>query len=301
MKVLVTGVGGGVGQSILKCLNPKKYEVHAADCNPLSAGFHFRNVSKFVALPHSSEKDYIPKLNEYIEKNKISIVLVGGDGELKVLSQKRDKIACKVIISDYNTTMVSLHKRLTSNFCIDNNITHPVLYHKFVPSFPVIVKPEFGWASNDVFTCNNEKELAVIKIYMKSKGIRYIVQKKIEGREITIGAVKTNGKLNGIIMMKREIYKGTSYRVKTITDKRVYDFVKDVCDKYDFEGPCNFQLLDDGKDVYLMEINCRFSGCTYFRSLCGFNDVDQLIDYYTKNKKINFEKIKHRIDRKSVV
>lgn len=299
VRVLVTGVGGGVGQSILKCLNPKKYEVHAADCNLLSAGFHFKNVSKYVVLPHSSDDEYIPKLNEYVSKNKINIICVGGDGELEVLSEKVDLIGCRIIVSNHDSVMVSLDKQKTSDFCLENNINHPVLFGvnnpEFIHALPVVVKPRFGFASNDVFTCNDERELSVIKTYMKSKGIKFIVQQKIEGREITVGAVKTKGKLNGIIMMEREIYKGTSYRVRTINDVRVRKFVLDVCRKYDFEGPCNIQLLDDGKDIYLMEINCRFSGCTYFRSKCGFNDVEQLIDYYTHGKKISFEKIKHKM------
>jgi carbamoyl-phosphate synthase large subunit len=288
VRVLVTGVGGGVGQSILKCLYRKDFEVHAADCNPLSAGFHFKNVHKFVVLPHSSDNNYIPKLNEYIKKNKIDIVCIGGDGELKELSNTFGK--CRIIISSEDSVNISLDKGLTHAFCAERNIRYPV-----IGGYPIIIKPRFGYASNDVFVCNSNDETNAVIGYFHSKDIPYVMEKKINGKEITVGAVKTNGKLNGIIMMEREIYKGTSYRVKTITDKRILKFVLVVCNKYDFEGPCNFQLLDDGKDVYLMEINCRFSGCTYFRHQCGFNDVEQLIDYYTKKKKIVFPKIKHKM------
>jgi len=292
IRVLVTGVGGGVGQSILKCLYKKNYEVHAADCNPCSAGFHFKNVSKFVVLPHSSDDDYIEELNKYVKKNKINIICIGGDGELERLSENKELVGCKAIVSNPDVVGISLDKQKTSDFCIENNINHPTSNPR---SYPVIAKPRFGYASNDVFPCYNDAEFSAAKQYMESKRIDYIVQKKIMGREITCGAVKVNGKLNGIIMMEREIYKGTSYRVKTISDECIMKFVIDVCKKYDFEGPCNIQLLDDGKNIYLMEINCRFSGCTFFRSLCGFNDVEQLIEHYIHKKKIIFDKPKHKM------
>ena len=58
--VLVTGVGGGAGQSILKALNLGNYNVIAADSSALGAGLYFGNKSYLV--PNANEESYVPEI-----------------------------------------------------------------------------------------------------------------------------------------------------------------------------------------------------------------------------------------------
>ena len=51
------------------------------------------------------------------------------------------------------------------------------------------------------------------------------------------------------------------------------DTLEKLCNSLRPQGPCNFQLkLQDGR-VRVFEINARFSGTTFLRKLCGFDEV----------------------------
>ena len=301
VNVLVTAVGGGVGQGILKSLtnsnNQDKYVIHTADSNPNSAGFFFQDVHHTVVLPLASdEKKYVTQLTKYIKKHKIDVVLIGSDCELEILSKIKDdvydKFKCTIIVSNSTNIDISRDKNLTRLFCNANHIKQPSKY-----GFPLVVKPVFGSSSKDVFVCDTLKQSWLIKEYLTSKNIPYLTQKHIKGREITCCVVYVDKHLKGVICMEREIYKGVSYRTKIIRDERVIDFIYDIAEKYEFEGPCNFQVIDDGKDIYLIEINCRFSGTTGLRNSCGFNSIDQLIDYYVYGKDINIARLNSYKDK----
>lgn len=291
VNVLVTGVGGGVGQAILQCLNPLRHNIFVADCNPCSAGLNIYRSSKKIILPKAiNEKEYIESIYKNIKKYNLDCILVGGDLELEVLAKYKDKIYsdtyCDVIVSDSEIIEIANDKLKTAKFCLENKINHPITvnsyeFYKFpIRKLPVIVKPTKGYSSNNVFTCNSSFELYKIKEYLDSKKIEFIIQQKINGREITCEVVKDiDNNIKGIICLERDIYKGVSYRTKVVKDKDVIDFVRNLAEKYKFDYVCNFQLIQDvaTKKIYLMEINCRFSGTTHIRNKCGFDNVNQII------------------------
>lgn len=282
VKVMVTEVGGGVGQGILKQLIRDKercgYKIYAADSNPLAAGLYFEGVDKCAILP-IVDMDYIPHLTRQINVNKIDILIPGGDIELQILSDNKRHIekttGCKVLVCNSDLINMAMDKHKTYLWCDKNYINYPT---NFPMKYPLFIKPQIGWASNDTFTVDKPQELEAIHSYFRSKKVDVLTQNKIKGREITCEVVKTN-RVNGIICMEREIKKGTTYRCHVIRDKKVYAFVKLIANMLDFVGAINIQLLDDGKELYLMEINSRFSGTTGIRNALGFNSIEQMIRF----------------------
>lgn len=295
VRVLVTEVGGGVGQGILKQLirdkKRLKYEIYAADSNPLAAGLYFKGVDRALILPEV-ERQYIPNLIRNLNKHKINVLIPGGDIELQILADNKHMIEkrtdCKILVHTSEFVDMCMDKYKTYQWCEQNNINYPP---NFPLEYPLIIKPQKGWASNNTFTVDSPKELEGILIYLREKKIDYLIQNKIRGREITCEVVKTFGKINGIICMEREIKRGTTYRCHVIRDKGVYDFVRDAAKKLRFGGAINIQLLDDGKELYLMEINSRFSGTTGLRNQLGFNSIEQMINLAVKFKPIDEKRL----------
>ena len=56
IRVLVTGVGSGIGQSILKCFQDSDYKVVGADADPLAAGLYA--VPKSYRIPLATLKNW---------------------------------------------------------------------------------------------------------------------------------------------------------------------------------------------------------------------------------------------------
>jgi carbamoyl-phosphate synthase large subunit len=295
VNVMVTQTGGGVGQGILKqIIRDKKrchYKIFAADSNYQAAGLYFEGVDKAIILP-TIDRNYIHTLIIDITMNKIDILIPGGDIELTILSENKEYIEsitkCKVLVLNQNIVELAIDKHKAYQWCENNGIAYPP---NFPLNYPLIIKPRIGWASNDVFVVNNPKELECIHSYFRSRNVDVLTQNKISGREITVEVVKTKGKVNGIIMMEREIKKGTTYRCHVIKDVRVKKFVINVSKELDFDGALNMQLLDDGKELYLMEINSRFSGTTGIRNALGFNSIEQMINYTLKGIPIDEKRL----------
>lgn len=294
--VMVTEAGGGVGQGVLKQLIRDKlrceYRICAADSNPLATGLFFDGVDKKIILPKVDDKNYISKLIYHIKHNKIQVLIPGGDIELSILARYNWfiwlKTKCHVLIVNEWLVGLGMDKDKTYDWCEKNGINYPP---NFPVKYPLIIKPQAGWASNDTFTVNTPKELEAIHSYFRARKIDVLTQNKIKGREITCEVVKTTGKINGIICMEREIKKGTTYRCRVIREKRVTSFVREIAEKLDFAGAINIQILDDGKKLYLMEINSRFSGTTGIRNKLGFNSIEQMIDYTVEGKPIDEKRL----------
>jgi carbamoyl-phosphate synthase large subunit len=71
--IIVTGVGGGVGQSLLKALQDSTYRVIAVDAEPLAVGLHVSE--KSYVGKYASDPGYISRLLEIAKKEKARIEL----------------------------------------------------------------------------------------------------------------------------------------------------------------------------------------------------------------------------------
>ena len=107
--------------------------------------------------------------------------------------------------------------------------------------------------------------------------------------EYTCTVVKYGEILSDVMIFRRELRSGDTYKAKPIKSKKISEYISKVARKLDFHGPCNFQLRMDVNDIpKIFEINCRFSGTTPFCSQVGFNPLefylktDLQIDYSYK-------------------
>src|SRR5260370_36251701 len=86
--ILVTGVGGGVGQSIIKSFQGTDYQVVAADSFPLADGLY--TARKSFQIPVAWAPEYIDRLLEICRSEGVRLLFSGLDEELPFLSAARD-------------------------------------------------------------------------------------------------------------------------------------------------------------------------------------------------------------------
>ncbi len=63
-------------------------------------------------------------------------------------------------------------------------------------------------------------------------------------------------------------------------------FCEKVASALGSTGPLNIQCRKDGEDIYVFEINPRFSGTTSMRALCGYNEPETLIRKHLLKEKM---------------
>ena len=281
--ILVTGVGGGVGQSILKSLQGGPYRVIAADGEPLAAGLYCAD--KGYLIPYAAKPGFIERLIEISQAEGCQILFPGLDAELPVLAAARDRFkqaGITAVVSDPNVVEICDDKLLTAQFLEKHGFpspaTVPLSQADGFSAFPAVLKPRKGGArSHGVFVVKDAKELE-----QRAKSLNvanYVVQQQIQGDEFTCGSVNFEGTCYGAIVMRRILRDGDTYKAFVVKDKTITDFVIAAAQALKPFGGCNFQLrMQDGKP-HVFEFNARCSGTTYCRTLAGFNEPLMIANY----------------------
>ena len=296
MNVVVTGVGGGVGQSIIKSLQNTEYNVIGTDSEILGMGLYA--VKKSYLGFYANHPKFIDRIIEICKKEKSRIVFPGLDAELIPLSNNIEKLKANDIIpivSDSKVIKIADDKLETVKFLRRNNFPYIKTYllkdYTFKLDFPVILKPQKGGArSVGTFLANDKREFDK---YITNININnYIVQEYIQGVEYTCGAVSFGSDCVGVILMKRQLRCGDTYKAFIIKDEKLSDFVKNITNILKPFGACNIQLRVRDKIPYIFEINARCSGTTASRVLAGFNEPKMICDYIFKGIDNPYFKIK---------
>ena len=286
----ITGVGGGVGQSILKAMYNTNYKLIALDGELLSSGLYASPTSYII--PYANSTEYIIKLIEICKTEKINILFPGLDAELMPLSINRDKfleIGTNVIVSNKHVIEISDDKLLLAKELNKIGINTPLTKNlKDVNikefAFPVIIKQMIGGArSKNIFLIKSNKEFLDFQENNIEIQDKFIVQEYIEGDEYTCGSITLNDNLSGIIIMRRILRDGDTYKCFVEKNEVIEETIRTLLKSIKPYGACNIQLRMKNKIPYIFEINARCSGTTAARALSGFNEPLMITDYFLKN------------------
>ena len=96
INVLVTGIGGGVGQSIIKALQGTQYRVVGVDSEKLATGAYAVPIA-YMGY-YARDPNYIKRLFEIACDEKCKLVFVGHDVELNPISEHIEKFRSRGII-----------------------------------------------------------------------------------------------------------------------------------------------------------------------------------------------------------
>lgn len=282
--ILVTGVGGGVGQSVCKSLQDSGYRVVGADLSPEAAGLYAVDVAHLV--PRTQSPDYIDRILEICREEGVSLVFPGLEPDLFAISEGAARLRAAGIIpvvSDMSIIRLCDNKLLTAQFLSDHGFFAPrtvQLEAGVFPDLPLpfVCKPKTGGArSIGVFVVKDKAELEFRIGRIDPQN--YIAQEYIEGEEYTCGSVNFEGRCFGTIVMRRTLRDGDTYKAFVEDDPALSSYLTRVAEALRPFGACNFQLRKRGGDPYIFEINARCSGTTGARSLAGFNEPKMIADY----------------------
>jgi hypothetical protein len=305
----ITGTGSLVGQAIIKSIKKSSFK------NELLIGMDYFSdtigsfwVDKNYVLPDIlnksiKEKDWIENIINIINVEKINILFIGVDFELRLFAKYKlyieNNTSCIVIVSDEKTIQIADDKYETYKFLKENGLYYPKTYlkedikiainNKDV-TFPLIIKPRNGYRSINVFIVSNLKELnekleiipnPIIQEYIGSKDTEY-----------TCGVIVLDNKVKESISLRRDLRDGNTINTYFNINypKIIKKYIENISSKLNQFGVCNFQLrLDSDGLPKLFEINARHSGTTYIRALYGFNEVEYILEYLLKNREISFK------------
>jgi len=178
--------------------------------------------------------------------------------------------------------------------------------------FKIVVKPNLGAGSDDVFMCNSVEEVktAFFKINgsINSLGIKndgVLIQEFLQGKEYVIDTMSRNGHHKIIAMWEYDkrpangrfnVYFGTKpHAVNGEVQHSLKDYVMSVLDALEVHnGPGHAEVIMTKTGPCLVEIGCRCHGgnASWYnvaREFAGHDQLNAVVDGFTSEE--NFRKI----------
>lgn len=278
LKILVTGCGGDIGQSIGKILKSKNQlfeEVIGADLHTDHAGkFIF---DKCAVLPRCNADNYQKKVLEIISRYKIDAVIPIAEPELRYLTKNQyndDFFGVPVIMANITSRKIGFDKMATADFLSSQGLPFPKTFDILSNDnflYPVLIKSKDGSGSKSIHIVNTKEELSVYKrIYPD-----FIVQELLndEEGEFTCGLFRSEeGEIRDIILRRKLMGGFSGFGIRE-EHTEISQFLHHLAILLNLRGSINVQLRMVKNKPYVFEINPRFSSTVLFRHLMGFEDV----------------------------
>ncbi len=291
--VLITGIGGNIGQGILKSLRAGKrsYYIVGIDMEPLSAGFSL--VDSYYKTPRTGDPAFMCELERIARKEKLEAIYVCSPAELEFFSRHKKKLEQEldlaVLVNSLNVVYIGSDKLKTANFLCEAGMPYPEtvlatdedgLNQMIVKyGFPLFVKPAQGFTSKNVFMVHSREEVIAVRTLVPDLIVqRYLPDTTNEYTATTISG--HDKEVVASIVLHRDLNQGTTYRTELVQDDNLTDQIIRVVKALGSIGVCNLQFrLLDGK-AFVFEINPRFSGTCGIRYLYGFNDSEMVFEHF---------------------
>lgn len=260
--LVVTGVGGPAGVSVVRSLRGAGHRVIGVDIDPMAVGL--RLCDEGVVVPRFADEAFVPFVVELAERVAAEALISTVAEEMIVLNHHLDDfraagLACWVPSIAAVTACIDKWEfaRVLAGAGIDAPCTGLGTVTA-VPG-PWIVKPRNGRGSRDVYTVDDESELD----WALRRVADPIVQTRIDGREFTVDAlVDRDSRLAGAVPRWRlETKAGISTKGRTFRSNAVEEAVRDTLAAVGLTGPANVQgFVRPDNTVAIVEVNPRFSG-----------------------------------------
>lgn len=260
-------------------------------------------------VPESDNKEYIPTLLKICKKEKIDTIVPLFDFDLGPLSRNRNAFTqhgVRVWVSPSEALRVAEDKAYTSAFCGSLGMKSPphatcpktlrIMAKKGEISFPVVVKPRFGTGSILTLTAKNQSEATFLFNYTKerlqstyipqeSESEPVIIQQFIPGTEYGIDIFNSyEGNPEAVCVKKKiEMRSGETDAAVTVTNKTLEKIGHTIGAALKHVGCLDIDVISDGTNHYVIDINARFGGGYPFTHLAGMNFIEMLISENERN------------------
>ena len=274
----------------------KQFEILCTHTNPGFVGFESADICEIE--PSCSDIEYLKYCEKMILKHNVKVIFAAN--RQVMLHKNKDRLAAlgAVVATVASHKMIptinnkaKLYKLLSGNdivkipeYAVFNTSSEfDTVYKKMKKNHSTLcMKPTHGVygigfyvlkdKSNDLTTfLNQEQKVSINKfktIIQNRKFKQMILMQFLEGAERSVDCVAFNGQFIGGTIRK----KSSGLVPQLIEDNPdLIEQVKFMVKKLKLNGMFNIQFRDSGGVSYLLEINPRLSGRSYYSTIAGFN------------------------------
>ncbi len=274
---------------------------HDKDTEFTSGFFHCDK--NYIVPSIKQEREYIEKLLDICKIDDIKLLISFYDLDTYILSKYLDEfksIGVIPVISSHDVNNKCFDKLETFLFLSKNNLYTPwtisanEIKQRDVPSFPVIVKPRFGFGSNAISIASNRYEMDFFLKYFNNEEM--IIQEFIEGPEYGFDILNDmNGKtITAVVKQKVKMRAGETDQGFAIKNSSLLECAMKLGDTLGHVGPLDVDFFIKDNEAYILELNPRFGGGYPITYLAGVDFPKILLDLVNKEiEPSDYEKFHH--------
>lgn len=295
-KILITAIGGDIAQSVALLIRKYFSNIDIIGCDFKNQKIEKKFIDKFILVPKASNTYYINKLNYFINKMSIDLVLPMNEDELNVINKNIELLNKKIIIiPNKNIIKIGVDKFKTYKELKKLGLVVPwtVVSKSSMPmEYPCIVKPRKGSGGKKVRIINNKKEASD---FYEKRG--YIFQELLtpSKKEFTCAVHRNKkGEVRSLILL-RKLTNGYTSWAKVVESEEIKKICKYLANELGLFGSINIQLIQTKNGPKIFEINPRFSSTVLMRDKVFFQDLKWTIQEYIGAKVHYKNSLKNRI------
>lgn len=287
MNILVTGVGGDIGQSVVRCLRDSfpKAVIMGCDSEQYAAGMAMVDLFKHVPQVKDGrfESAYMLALSRIADTGHVRYILPTTEPEIALLGRNRDSGLPGVLINNQFALDTFFDKYETVLHLQRTGIPYPATYtaDQFDGQleYPVLLKARKSWGGRGVTMISNQDELAYHRNRMEDAIVQEILGDA--DHEYTVGVFSDGGKVYSICFRRYLGYGSLSKFVELVNCPETHEIAVAVARSCDLHGSMNIQFRLTGRGFVPFEVNPRISSTVFFRHRFGFRDVEWWISAST--------------------
>ena len=299
LSILVTGIGGDIGENIIKCLEETNYNltIYGCDSDKYPSGRN-RVVECLQSPPANREKEYSHFLRDVIQNKGIDSIFPSSEAEIEYFNNNRklyEYQKVELLINNKKILDNFLDKYKTSIFMQKHGLPFPRTFlineYNNELGYPLILKKRKGSGSKIVLVITNDKEMEFYKEKYRNENL--IVQEYLGSvdQEYTVG-VFSDGNRTYSMAFRRYLSSdvGITKYAELVVDSEIEKMSKKLAECADLRGSFNIQARKTEAGCIPFEVNPRISGTAYIRHRFGFKDVERCLDLKEK-KPITYKPI----------
>lgn len=259
------------------------------DCDSEFTSGFFHCDKNYLVPTLKDEKNYISELLKICEKEKIDILLSFYDYDAYVISKYLDRIEAvgvTPVISSLDVNSICFDKIETYKFLKMNGFNTPwtmtaeEALQSDISSYPVIVKPRFGFGSNAISIARNKTDVEFFLNYYANEEM--IVQEFIDGPEFSFDVLNDfdSNVLTVCVKRKIKMRSGETDQGYAIKNEKFADVGKELGAKLGHVGPLDVDFFVKNSQPYILELNPRFGGGYPITYYAGLDFPKILIELY---------------------
>jgi carbamoyl-phosphate synthase large subunit len=277
LKILITGIGGDIGQAVAQIIRKKFPDTYIVGCDIYSKHAGSLFVDKFLVAPRADDVNYIDWIQNALINESIDFCIPTPEAELGFFQKTNIQSIGSVplLMPNLKIIEIGLDKFATVEYLKSIGIKTPwtILSDTNIGelNFPCIFKHRKGAGSKVNFICNNKDEAT----FYTNEYPNGIFQELLvpADQEVTVAVFRDKNQNTKILQLQRELVGGLTGWAKVIFDADVEEQCQRIAEAVNLRGSINIQLRITDTGARIFEINPRFSSTILMRDLMGFCDV----------------------------